>query len=57
MKSVHNATGRLQNGKRYQFTNYGSAIKFERLLKPFKGDVSGGVGGKFSKFEGGSENG
>jgi len=56
MKSAHKATGRVQTGKWYQSTKHGQAIEFERLLKPFKGGISGGVGGKFSSFRGGSEN-
>jgi hypothetical protein len=50
------ATGCAQFGKWHQFTNYGRAIKFERLLKPFKGGVFGNAGGKFLMFIGGSEN-
>jgi hypothetical protein len=56
MKNAQEAAGRVQIGKWYQFTNYAQAIEFERLLKPFKGDVSGSAGGKFTGFEGGSEN-
>jgi hypothetical protein len=37
-------------------TNYAQAIEFERLLKLFKGGVSGHAGGKFLIFMGGMEN-
>jgi len=56
VKSAQEATGRVQIGNWYQFTMSGWAIEFERLLKPFKGDVSGSAGGEFSGFTGGTKN-
>jgi len=56
MKSAQEATGRAQIGKWYATTTSRRAIEFERLLKPIKGDVSGGVGGDFSGLAGGTEN-
>jgi hypothetical protein len=56
MKNAQEATGRARTGKWYQSTNYGRAIEFERLLKPFKAGVFGDAGGKFTGFEGGAGN-
>jgi hypothetical protein len=53
---AHEATGRIRIGKRYPTAIYGLAIKFERLLKPFKGDVSDCAGGNFAGYKGGAEN-
>jgi len=49
-------TGRAQIEKWYPTTTFGQAIEFERLLKPFKGGVSGDAGGEFSGFTGGAKN-
>jgi hypothetical protein len=57
MKIAQEAAGRVRIGKRYVCATFSRAIEFERLLKPFKGDVSGNHGGKFSRFTGGVENG
>jgi hypothetical protein len=56
MKSAHEATGGFQIGKWYPTTISIKSIEFERLLKPFKGYVSGKFGGNFSGFAGGNEN-
>jgi len=56
MKSAHKATGGFQIGKWYPTANFTRAIEFERFLKPFKGVVFGSAGGKFTGFQGGTEN-
>jgi hypothetical protein len=56
MRNAQEATGRARIEKGYPTTTFGQAIEFERLLKPFKGDVFGYAGGKFSGFTGGAEN-
>jgi len=56
MKNAQEATGRVQIEKWYPTTTFNRAIEFKRFLKPFKAVFSGGVGGEFRGFEGGTEN-
>ena len=56
MKSAYKAAGGPQTGKWYPSAIPGRSIEFERLLKPFKGYVSGRFGGEISGFAGGNEN-
>jgi len=56
MKNAHKAPQGFQIEKWCHFTITSYAIKFERLLKPFKAVFSGDAGYKFTGFEGGAEN-
>jgi hypothetical protein len=56
MKIAQEATQGIQNGKSYPNTTYARSVEFERLLKPFKGYVSGGLISDFARVKGGAEN-